>query len=223
MGKKIYIASLTAVILCIIVLVAIFPNQSPAKTVVAGVAAGDTFTYGIKGFANKIDANATIPESCSQLNMTDWYKVTITNVTDDEVYFSAVWRFINGTENVKTGKVDIETGINNSVDFWAIYASGLKATDRARPLGLEGVTINETKTRLYKGVERETNSITLERVLYDYDDPSLTRSLNDYLSIHFDRQTGMLVELTNTQLYSSPAIFLRLEWRIIDSSVWDVS
>jgi hypothetical protein len=33
----------------------------------------------------------------------------------------------------------------------------------------------------------------------------------------------MLVELTNTQLYSDPAIFLMLEWRIIDSSVWDVS
>ena len=223
MGKKTYIAILTAIILCIIVLVAVFPNQPPAKTVVAGVAAGDTFTYGIKGFANKIDANATIPDSCSQLNMTDWYKVTITNVTEDEVYFSAIWRFINGTENVKTGKVDIETGLNNSVDFWAIYASGLQANDRARPLGIEGLTINETKTRIYKGVERETNSITLERVLYDYDDPTLTRTLNDYLSIHFDRQTGMLVELTDSQLYSDPAIHLMLEWRIIDSSVWNVS
>ena len=223
MGKKTIIAILAAIIICIIAAAAVFPNQPPAKTAVAGVAVGDTFTYSIQGFANKIDANATIPDSCSQLNMTDWYKVTITNVTDDEVYFSAIWRFINGTENVKTGKVDIETGINNSVDFWAIYASGLKAPDRARPLGLEGVTINETKTRLYKGVERETNSITLERVLYDYDDPTLTRTLNDYISIHFDQQTGMLVELTNTQLYSDPAIFLMLEWRIIDSSVWDVS
>lgn len=221
MGKKTVIAILAAITICIIAAVAVYPKQPPANTVAAGVAVGDTFTYIIHGFANKIDENATIPDSCKELNMTDWYKVTITNVTNNEVYFSATWRFINGTENVKTGKVNIETGINNSVDFWAIYASGLKAPDRARPL-VAGATINETTTRVYKGVERETNTLTFERVLYDYDDPTFTRTLNDYISIHFDQQTGMLVELTNTQLYSDPAILVMIQWRIIDSSVWDV-
>ena len=223
MGKKTVIAILAAITICLIAAVAFYPKQPPASTITAGVAVGDTFTYSIRGFANKIDANATIPDSCTELNMTDWYKVTITNVTDGDVYFSSTWRFTNGTEIAQTGKVDIESGLNNIGDFWAIYASDLKAPDRARPLGPEGVNINETKTRLYNGVERETNTISFERILYDYDDPTFARTLNDYISVYFDQQTGMLVELTNTQLYSDPAIFLMIEWRITDSSVWDVS
>ncbi len=223
MGKKTYIAIIAAVIICIVVPAAIFSNQPPAKTVAAGVAAGDTFTYSIRGYANIIDPNATVPESCTQLNMTDWYRVTITNVTDAEVSFSATWRFINGTEIAKTGKVNIKTGLDNSPDFWAIYASGLNASDYARPFGADGLTINATEKRAYKDGERETNSISLERLLYDFEDPTLTRTLSDYLSIYFDKQTGMLVELRDAQLYNDPEILVVLEWRIIDSSVWEVS
>ena len=221
MTKKLHVAIAIAVVVCIIALVAsIFVNQPPANTVVAGVAVGDTFTYSIRGFATKIDANATIPEDTSQLNMTESFRVTITDVNDSKVYFSSVWRFLNGTEIQKTGKVNIETGIDNSPDFWAIYASGLNAGDLARPIR-EGLTINATEPRTYKNGERETNYVSLERLRYDTDDPSQT--ISEYLSIYFDKQTGMLVELRNNQVYSNPAILLQLEWRITDSTVWDIS
>ena len=164
----------------------------------------------------------TIPDSCSELNTTDWYKVTITDVTDEEVSFNAVWRFINGTEKVITGKVNIKTGQGNSVDFWAIYASGLGANDYARPLITDGLTINATETRTYKSGERETNRIFLERVLYDYEDPTFARTLNDYLSIYFDKQTGMLVELINTQLYSEPALRITFIWKLVESTAWEI-
>ena len=86
-------------------------DQTPNETVVAGVAAGDVFTYSIRGYATIIDANATVPEWVFQVNMTEWYKVTITQVNDSEVSFSATWRFSNRTEIDKTGKVNIKTGI----------------------------------------------------------------------------------------------------------------
>ncbi|MCK5562699.1 hypothetical protein KAI30_00885, partial [Candidatus Bathyarchaeota archaeon] len=183
MTKKLHLAIPIAIIFCIIVFAAIFVNQPfvnqpPASTVVAGVAVGDTFTYSIRGFATKIDANATIPEGTSQLNMTEWFKVTITDVNNSKVYFSSIWRFLNGTEVQKTGKVNIETGIDNSPDFWAIYASGLNAGDLARPIR-EGLSINATDPRTYKDGERETNYVSLERLRYDTEDPSHT--ISEYL------------------------------------------
>ena len=189
---------------------------------VAGVAAGDIFTYSIKGYATLIDANATVPENFQELNMTEWYRVTITQVNDTEISFSSTWRFSNGTEIDSTGKVNIKTGIGNSPDFWAIYASGLGANDFARPLREGGHVINATEMRTYKDGERETNYVSLpERLRYDADDPS--RTITEYLSIYFDKQTGMLVELRNSQVYSYPEVLIVLEWKITDSTVWDIS
>jgi len=228
MTRKTHRAIIPIVVLCIIAFTAFLltrplPEQQPSETVVAGVAAGDVFTYSIKGFARIIDSNATIPENFFQLNMTEWYRVAITQVTDTEVFFNATWRFSNGTEIDKTGKVNIKTGIGNSQDFWAIYASGLKAGDFVRPFGTDRLAINATENRTYKSGERETNKAYIETTFYDVDDPTGTRTCDDFLTIYFDKQTGMLVELTDVNLYSSPEIMLTLEWEIIDSTVWDVS
>jgi hypothetical protein len=228
MFKKLYITIILIVFLCVIAVVALLlyqppADQTPSETVVAGVAAGDVFTYSIRGYATIIDSNATIPENFFQLNMTEWYRVTITSVNDSEVSFYSTWRFSNGTEIDETGKVNIKTGKDNSLYFWAIYASGLKAGDFARPFGTDRLTINSTEMRTYKGGERETNLASLETTFYDTDDPTLSRSYDDYLSIYFDKQTGMLVELTDVKLYSSPQFLLKLEWKILDSTVWDVS
>lgn len=226
MFKKLYITILLIVFLCVIAVVALLlyqppVDQTPSETVVAGVAAGDVFTYSIRGYATIIDSNATIPENFFQLNMTEWYKVTITQVNDSEVSFSATWRFSNRTEIDKTGKVNIKTGIGNSQDFWAIYASGLEVGDYARPFGATGQVINATEKRTYKSGERETNSILAETMFTTTDDSPI--SCNSYRSIYFDKQTGMLVEFVNTELYSSPQLFLNLEWKLVDSTVWDVS
>ena len=223
MTSKLHVAIAIAAVVCIIAFAATFlVNPPPVSTVAAAVAAGDTFTYNIRGFATKIDPNVTIPESTSQLNNTDWYKVTITDVNDSKVYFSSTWRFLNGTEIQVTGKVDIETGIGNSPDFWAIYASGLSANDLTRPLREGGHTINATETRSYKNGKRETNYVSLpERLRYDTEDPS--RTITEYISVFFDKQTGILVELRNSQLYSYPQVLLVLEWKIVDSTVWDIS
>ena len=225
MTNRLHVAIAIAAIVCIIAFAAsFFVDHPPATTVVAGVTAGDTFTYRIRSFATKIDPNATIPEGTSHLNNTEWYKVTITDVNDSKVYFSSTWRFLNGTEIQVTGEVDLETGIGNSLDFWAIYASGLGANDLTRPLRPSGHTVNATETRTYEDGERETNYVPFpERLRYDSEDPS--RTITEYISVYFDKQTGMLVELKNSQVYSYsdyPEVLLVLEWQIIDSTVWNI-
>ena len=222
MSSKLQVAIAITAVICIIAFSASFFTRPPAKTYKAGVAAGDTFTYSIKGIATKIDVNATIPESTADLNSTEWYRVEITDVNDSKVYFNATWRFFNETEIQVSGKVDIETGMDNSPDFWAIYASDLEVNDFARPLREVGDNINATLMRDYKDSFRETNYLSLpERMRYDADDPS--RTVTEYISIYFDKESGMLVELRDSMLYTNPEVLVIFEWKIIDSTVWTIS
>src|SRR5690606_18179232 len=93
MFNKLYasILLILIVLLCVIAAAALWSYQTPSQTGVAGVTAGDVFTYSIKGYATKFEVNATIPENFLQVNMTEWYRVTITQVNDSEVSFSATW------------------------------------------------------------------------------------------------------------------------------------
>ena len=228
MTKKSHKTLILIVTLCVIGFAAILlfyqppVNQNPSATV-AGVVVGDVFTYDIKAYATTIDANATVPESFSDLNMTEWYRVTITQVNDTEVSFSSIWRFSNGSEIDAPGKVNIETGVGNSQDFWAIYASGLEAGDWSRPLGLNRQIINATEKRTYESGDRETNSILSESMFIETTDPTGNSTCESFRSIYFDKQTGMLVEFINSDVYSSPQLLLRLNWKIVYTNVWDVT
>ena len=229
MFKNLYTTIILVLIIFIAVIAAIAlmayqpPAEQTPKTAVAGVAAGDAFTYSIKGYANQIDSNATIPEWAFQMNMTEWYKVTITQVNDSEISFHFTWHFLNGTEIENTGKVNIKTGIGNSQDFWAIYASGLEAGDYARPYGATGQVINATEMRNYKSGYRETNSILAETTFYSVDNSTSSSTVYGGRSIYFDKQTGMLVEYKHTEFYSEQNFYYTLEWKLVDSTLWDVA
>jgi hypothetical protein len=46
------------------------------------------------------------------------------------------------------------------------------------------------------------------------------RTYNDYMTVHFDRQTGMLVELNDYKAYTNPAYSETVVWEIIDTNAW---
>ena len=225
MARKLFLAIIVLVIICVVSVAAIFWVQSlpqtPSKTVESGLTAGNVFTYNIKGLATKTGPNATIPESFLELNQTEWYRVNITSVSGSEVSYNATWRFINGTEFEQASKVNVATGAGNP-DFWAIYAANLTAKDLVRPSGSDGFTVNDTETRTYKGGNRETNLLSIQSQFYDSSDPTYSKTYNDYMYVYFDKQTGMLVELRNIQLYSDPQLILTIEWKLADSNVWNI-
>ena len=201
---------------------AIVATQTPpSPAAVPGVAAGNVFTYSIKGYAALTVENASIPQSFSELNMTDWYRITITNVTGPEVQFNTTWRFTNGTEIENMGNVNVLTGADNKI-FWAIYPANLTLNDYVSPGGSDGAIVNQTETRTYKSGERETNVMSLQNQFVDTSDPDL-RTVDDYIYVHFDRSTGMLVELRDMRLYSDPEIILTTEQVLVSSNVWLVS
>ena len=216
--------AVTSIIVAIVVLVIFFGTHSNQQWI-PGVKVGDEFIYDVKGFYNSDDPNATLFDEYLQLNMTEWFKVTVTDVDATKVSINTNWRFTNGTELDGIGYVTVDTGIfYPSEGFWAIYASNLKENDRLRPLGPDQSTINETITRDYAtGITRETNRISQTYQFYDADDPSFNTTWTELRTTTFDRQTGMLVELRDLNVYTNPQQILTIVWTLKETNVWVVS
>ncbi len=225
MRKKLYISIFILIVLVVAIIAAVFAFQpAPAETIQAksGLKAGDTFTYSMTGISELGDPNATTPPNFYDVNMTDYYKVTITAVEDPKVSFDTQWRFKNGTQLDYPGYVNIETGDNDDI-FWAIYAANLTVGKPARPAAPNKCTVNMTDYVDYKDGNRTTNKLQIQGQFYDPTDPTFTKSYLDYTNVHFDRETGMLVELRNRKIYTDPAIILTVEWKLVDSNVWAIS
>lgn len=218
---------LVAVVLIIAIVSAliIFFMLPPSQGFVPGVKVGDEFIFDIRGSWSTNDSNATVPEAFLQLNTTDWYKVTVIDVDGTKVSTTTTWSFENGTEVETTGYIDIKSGtVFPTGGFWLIFASNLKANDILRPSGIEQVAINETSTKEYvAGVTREINFVSWTRERYDADDPTGSTTWTQFITFRFDKQTGMLVQLTDVSIYTNPQLFLTTTWTLKESNVWEVS
>jgi hypothetical protein len=224
MVSKLFITIVMIFVLISVAIVFVVSNPAFNQLDVSGLKAGNVFKFSIKGFSevNDENASASIPARFLELNMTEWYTVTVTSVSGPDVTFNTTWHFINGTENQNIGKVNVLTGVNNGI-LWAIYPKNLGLNDLVRPEGTDGAIVNQTESRNYPSGNRETNIMTMQQGFVDADDPTLSRSYDDYLYVHFDKAAGMLVELRDMKIYSDPQVILTLEWQLLDSNVWAVT
>jgi hypothetical protein len=221
-SRRILFIAILLVVIIILAFVIFLGSQS--GQVVPGVKEGDEFIYDVKGFWSSNDPNATLPETFLQLNMTEWYKVTVTGVSGSEVSINTTWRFTNETELTGQGTVNVETGICYPTDgFYGVYAANLQVNGRLRPLGIDRSTINQTSTRDYASGTRETNTVSLVLEYYDADDPTNSTTWTEYMNTHFDRQIGILVELRDINVYTNPQQTLTIVWKIKESNVWTIS
>ena len=219
----VFLALLLFVIIILAIVVFTNLGMQPAQAAVPGVAEGDFFTYEVMGIVNSKSSDAEIPSEFINLNNTEWYRVTVTDVSGPEVSIETAQHFKNGTEVTGIGMVNVETGIASPINgFWAIFASDLKENDRVHPISPDWSTVNQTITRNYgAGGIRETNALTLINTYVDQDDSSITYT--EYGNTYFDRQTGMLVELRYISIYNKPEVTLQLLWKITDTNRWAIS
>ncbi len=212
-----------AIILAVVLAVIVFVGSPSSQGIAAGVNVGDQFIYEIKSSWNSDDANATLVDYYVQLNMTEWYKITVTDVNDSKVSINTVWRFKNETEIESSSTMNVKTGIAfPSNAFWAIYAANLEENDRIRPLGASQAVVNETETREYASGPREINIVSLTEQYYDADDPTYATTWTEYMNTKFDRQTGMLVEFHDISIYTNPAQTMTITWILRETNVWDI-
>ncbi|MCW4047632.1 MAG: hypothetical protein NWE99_08765 [Candidatus Bathyarchaeota archaeon] len=219
MIKKIAAATILLTVLCFMMTATALAQP---QTVSPGVRKGDTFTYNVKALWSSSDPNATMSENIRQMNMTDYFKVEITDVSGSEVTMNTVWRFLNGTEIDGYTKIDLSTGIySGNSSFWAIFAGNLNTGDRIHPIGPDQVTVNSSQTNSYGGNQRETNKLVINGQFASTDNSN--RTYTDYMTVQFDKQTGMLVELHDVQIYTNPAYTQTIIWIITDTNAFTAS
>jgi hypothetical protein len=176
-----------------------------------GVSVGDEFTFETHGYFTTNDPTAVCPSQVLNQNATEWFRVTITNVTDNAVYSTMTTHYKNGTEDISQSYANWSAG---QVINFQMLAANLKAGDRLGNLPGVG-TINETVTRHYANSDRETNV---------YDITIVSGDTNDHGIFYFDKQTGIPVEFTDTQVtsgqYTTTTVMTH---QIIETNRWDAA
>jgi hypothetical protein len=219
MTKKLAAATLLLALLCFTTVATALAQTEPA-TVHPGVSQGDTFTYSVKGAWSSTDPNATMAENIREMNMTDYFRVEVTSVTDSSVSIHTVWRFTNGTQVEGNESVDVQTGMHQG-NFWGIFAGNLNVEDRIHPMGIDQLTVNASQTKTYSNVQREINMFISIGQFESTDNSS--RTFSDYMTVQFDKQTGMLVNLQDQQIYTNPAYTQTIAWELTDTNAFTES
>jgi hypothetical protein len=224
--KKSHTKRNLAIILIIIIAVAsaaVAYSYLNVKHYEAGVKAGDTFIYNLKGYVTLNSLDATMSEGFDVYNATDYYMITITDVTGTNISMNCDWKFLNGTTVSTTQNIDVASGNKtDSYGFWAIYPTNLNKAELLRPTGYDGQIVNNTDTATYKNETRGRCYWYINNQFYDTNDPTQATLMYDYRNIFFDRETGMLTSLVNYQVYNNPQKQEEITWTLVASSVWQV-
>jgi hypothetical protein len=223
--KKVYFAILLiAILVAATGAVLYFTMAGTPKSVAPGVKVGDTFYYTLKGISDLIGPDAVTPAGFDQYNNTNYYKITITGVSGNIVSMDTEWLLKNGTSLLDSQIIDVSGKTPNSNGmFWALYPANLTLNDRLRPLSsLDETIVNSTETRQFSNSNRAINCWSIDNSFYDASDPTMSTWRDDYIYVDFDRQTGMLVTLTNIQTYNNPQYSLTISWTLTNSTAWDV-
>ena len=221
--KKLYLAIALIAILAVATAAIVYGTTLSKPTSIVGVHVGDTFTYKIIGSSILNSASAVTPPGFDIYNQTDHYTVTVTGIVGTAVSLNTVWQFLNGTQITSPQTIDLSTG--NKTDpngFWPLYPSNLKSPDSLYPKGTDGQIVNATDTLTYANSTRGRNYWYIENLFKDVNDPTGNTMRDEYDSVYFDQQTGMLITLNNVQYYNNPEYALVVTWTLVSSNVWAV-
>jgi hypothetical protein len=221
--KKLYIA-LTLIVLLIVSIAAVAYAAWPrAPVATVGVHVGDSFTYSLMGTSILDDLDSVQTPGFEAYNQTDYFEVTITEVTDTNVSLVTVWRFMNGTEVNGHQTIDLSNGQQSVTNgFWAIYSANLNVNDLIRPAVNDGLTVNKTVTKEYADSSRSINFWFIENEFFDVNDPTRNTLRYDYTEVYFDKETGMLEALTNVSAFNNPLKTESIIWKLVGCTVWNV-
>jgi len=203
-------------------LVLAMSGAASAQPRIVGVNVGDWFKYGnavVYWYTN--DTSATMPEYLEDFNETEWMTGTITNVLGTNITVQTLTHFKNGTEEISSGHVDIDTGEGN-MTMWIISAD-LGVNDSLYSAGYYSEwRINETIPRTYPDGPRQTNHINITTE-FAMDFPFLI-IYNMSLDYYWDRSIGVAVEMSSEFLNRTGDYFTSWSYfyEIIDSNRWVV-
>ncbi len=220
--KVVFAVILLAVIVIGAVAAVFYSNQHTSTLAKVGVHVGDSFTYSITGSCSGAVSNVDYP-GFYQLNDTQSYTVTVTDIQGDSVTLKIDWVFVNGTDIPKQQTIDLGNGsMTDANGFSFLYPSNLKVNDLIYPKMSSKVPVNETLTQTYASGARESAYFHVSTTQVYTQDPTQTTKRYLYDQIYFDRQTGMLTDFSEIQEYTNPEVELEVIYNLRSSTVWNV-
>ncbi len=192
-----------------------------AQPRVVGINVGDWFKYeeiGFDWYSN--NPEATIPPYAADLNETEYVIITIQDISGTNVTLQLTTRFTNGTDDIESGYINIDTGDGN-LTIWVISAN-LNVNDTLYTSGFYSTwRLNETIMRTYPDEVRDTTHFNLT-VKHESNETGyyMYASTNYY----WDRSSGIMVEMTQNQTVQMGGNYTTLSiwFRITESGVWVV-
>jgi hypothetical protein len=219
MNKVFFAAFFLLALLCTVSVGTVF-----AQSRVPGVSVGNEFTYGQISLWVSSDPNVSMFNGVADINMTQYYKVTVTVISGSNVSKHMKLHFTNGTDIETDGSVSTETTAYQG-GFWAIIANNLNEKDRVHPNSEQDLsTINETMLWGYAvgpnqpGYQRQTNHLMLDFSNEESGIPNSTYT--EHVSSYFDKQTVALVQLQDIHTYHNPDITLTVTWELFSQNAW---
>jgi ribosomal protein L40E len=213
MNKKTIISALFISLLFLTIL-----GTATAQQTYVGVSEGNTFKYNFVINWSSTRPTDVVPSRLVRDNQTDYFQMRIIRVSSSTVQIESIWRYTNGTQTNSTDIAEVSQGIGNNI---FIYATNLTRGDKLYPASDLPWTINETKPIYYSDTSgfRDTNHIEVNRT--DVQDQG---KLYSYLSLFFDKQTGIVVESFLTEaLIAAPNQTTTQHMKLVETNAWAFS
>ena len=189
-------------------------GNASAQTSMVGVSQGNMFKYNLAFYWSSTIPAETAPAFLVAENQTDYFQLAVQTAAGTTVQFGTLWRFLNGTEVNGTEVAEVGSGATGSI---YVYAANLNASGLLFPSSSSlPYKINETTIRSYPSGFRETNHITVNST-------NIEGKVFSYMSLYFDKQTGIIVEYTLTEVNSAfPTQTITQHLVLRESNAWVV-
>lgn len=224
----IFAVAVIAILIVVVVASAyVVQNYNATKPLLPGVQVGDVFYYNITTHSALQSANANPDEEYpgfSDLNNTNYYQVSVTGINGSVVSLNTDWVFNNGTSVSYPQTIDVASGnLGNMTGFWGLYAANLGLNEQLTPGGTTSLIVNSTSTQTYASGVRDRNNWSTQNVFQNINDPTGSTQQNNYMSVYFDKQTGIMTTMTSIMQFNNPPMTIVIIWQITSSSEWQVS
>jgi hypothetical protein len=163
------------------------------QTVKVGVKPGDTFNYSYKINWDSTDPTATVPAQYSELNTTQFIRITVITVTDSQINVDYTRHFNNGTEQTQNGNIDVNAQILEIPYSLLIIRADGNPGEKVYPAGGHSI-LNETSTRTYDIGQVDT---------IRYVSPDTAGANSEKTEIYYSRTNGAGVEYTSVSQETS--------------------
>jgi hypothetical protein len=191
--------------------------QGAAAQAFLGVKPGDNFTYSFEVLWTSADPNEVVPQEFSDMNRTISINVNVTDVATATAYVVVTNTMRDGSKVSAPGYIQVLSGRGPEAQLLIIQAN-LTAGDKAYPestaaeveakVAAESFTIGETTTRTYLSTSRTVNHYS-ERVT--------NTTTGNYVNrdAYYDKETGILLEMTIEHFYADLEQTDSEHWKII--------